>query len=50
MKIDYVADRDEVLADKMKEMNTILTNPLFGMLSTEVTKDDKYVEKIKEKL
>ena len=50
VKLDYVADRDEVLADKMKEMNTILTNPLFGMLSTEVTKDDKYVEKIKEKL
>jgi FKBP-type peptidyl-prolyl cis-trans isomerase 2 len=48
--LNYVADRDEVLADKMKEMDTILNNPLFGMLSTEVTKDDKYVEKIKAKL
>jgi len=36
--VEYVNDRAKVLADKMKEMDTILGNPLFGMLAREVTK------------
>ena len=39
-----------MVADKMKELNTILSNPLFGLLAQEVTSDDKYVEKVREKL
>jgi len=48
--VNYVADREQVVQDKLKEMSTILSNPLFALLAKEVTSDDKYVEKIKEKL
>jgi len=48
--VNYVVERTQMVADKMKELNTILSNPLFGLLAQEVTSDDKYVEKVREKL
>jgi len=48
--LEYVTDREKVLADKMKEMETILNNPLFGMLAKEVTSDEDFVQKIQKRL
>ena len=48
--LNYVADRDKVLQDKLKEVDTILNNPLFALIAKEMTKSDDYVAEAKKRL
>jgi len=48
--VKEIKDRAEVLAGKLKEMTTVLDNPVMAMLAAEVTKNENYVDEVRKQI